>query len=132
MARGELDQEEAYFVLRFAGHLGYSEAIRRLTPWTPFKRARRWLVWFGGWERPELLQWDQGRRAFEIKGSPLPLSFFGHRVTVQPFGLDVRPRPRRALALCIHWDRGFRNVRAFLSPDCTPGSATTWFIGRRA
>ena len=32
MARGELTEEEAYFVLRFAGHQGYDKAIRKLSP----------------------------------------------------------------------------------------------------
>ncbi len=128
MARGELNEDEAFFVLRYAGNLGYAEAIRRLRPWSPLKRARRWLVWLGGWERPELQQWDQGKKAFEAKGSPLPLSFFGHRITVNHFGFDIRPRVK---ALCVHWDRGFTGLRVYVSPDCTPGSATTWLFGRR-
>ncbi len=126
MSRGELDEEEAFFVLRYAGHHGYKEAMRRLMPWSRFKRVRRWLVWFGGWEAPELSQWDRGAKAFEIKGSPFPLSFFGGHVTLQRFGVDIDV-PFRRTRLCIRWRDGFR---VFVSPDCTPGSATTWIIGR--
>jgi hypothetical protein len=130
MNRRELDEEEAFFVLRYAGHLGYSEAIKRLRPWSPLKRMRRWLVWFGGWESPELCQWDLGKPAFRINGSPTPLSFFGHRVTVHRFGVDI-DLPRRRTRLCVHWERG-AGVYVYISPDCTPSSATHWLFGRKA
>ena len=133
LARGELNDDEAYFVLRFAGHHGYREAIRRLNPDPWWRRARRWLVWFGGWEAPHLSQWDRGLPAFKIKGSPTPLSLFGHRVTFQWFGFTV-DLPGRLTRLCVYWRSGHsgpRIWRVFLSPDSTSSSATHWFIGRR-
>ena len=63
MRRGELSEDEAYFVLRFAGRRGYGDAIRRMTPWT--KRLRKKFLWIGGWEVPELMQWDLGKPAWE-------------------------------------------------------------------
>lgn len=55
--RGELTDEEAYYILRFAGRMGYDRAIRRLSPGYPWRNLRRWFV-RTGWETPELGQWD--------------------------------------------------------------------------
>lgn len=95
MERGEITEEEAYFILRFAGRLGYGQAIRRLHPGNGIRRffyfARKWIVWFGGWERAELSQWDRGAKAWEFFSnyggvrkiaSPFPVSFAGHRITL--------------------------------------------------
>lgn len=87
MSLGELTEEEAYFVLRYAGRMGYDKAIKRLSP-NPLKPLRRWFVWFGGWEKPELLQWDGGKPAWEFRyrdgrwKDPFPLSVLGYRLTI--------------------------------------------------
>lgn len=113
MARNELTEEEAYFLLRFAGHYGYERTIRRFDPW--WRRLRTWVVWFGGWECPELLQWDEGRPAFQVKGDPYPLSLFGHLVTFYGGWLQLR------------WFGGWvvvswkERIYAYWSPDGTPG-----------
>ncbi len=81
MALGELDEDEAYFILRIAGHLGYDKAQKRML--SPVSRLRRWLIWIGGWEVPSLIQWDQGEPAWKIKGrDPFPISLFGHRISI--------------------------------------------------
>ena len=90
LRRGELTEEEAYFVLRFAGQLGYDKAIRRLSD--PLKVAREWLIWIGGWEHTELGQWDRGQPAWEVfrRGElrdPTPVSMLGHRITINRCGL---------------------------------------------
>jgi hypothetical protein len=102
MERGELTEDEAYFVLRFAGRVGYDKAIKRLAG-RPLHKLRKWLVWFGGWEHPELSQWDRGvpawefRRRNEFSGKvrwldPFPLSLFGGRVTFFSWGFQVKVR----------------------------------------
>jgi hypothetical protein len=120
MARGELDEEEAYFILRFAGHYGYKESIERMKG-NPLKRARRWLAWIGGWETPELLQWDEGwpaMRPFRVVdgkvklNGPTPVSLFGHRVTIQHFGFYMRVGGGY---LCFYNDP----KRIFWSPNAT-------------
>ena len=89
MWRGELTEEEAYFILRFAGRMGYSKAIKRLS--NPIKNIRQWFIWIGGWEYSELSQWDRGKPAWqpieERQGKkrlqdPTPISLFGHTITV--------------------------------------------------
>jgi hypothetical protein len=87
--RQELTEEEAYFILRFVGHLGYKEAIAHLDGGR-LRRARRWLFWSGGWEHLRLAQWDRNKPAWEVFQrdsftrrwklcSPTPWSLFGHR-----------------------------------------------------
>src|SRR5688572_18137554 len=100
MERGEMDEEEAFFVLRFAGHLGYSEAIRRLNPDPWWTRLRQWFVKSLGKESPHLLRWDQAQPAWRSDREWLPLMLFGKRITIQWFGIDIEvPRTR----LCIRW-----------------------------
>lgn len=79
MDRGELSEEEAYFVLRFAGRIGYSKTMRRLRH--PIKRIREWLI-RTGYETPELCQWDLGWPAWKWEKGPFPLSFLGSRVVI--------------------------------------------------
>ncbi len=74
-----LTEEEMYFILRFADRMGYDKAIKRLG--NPLKNFRKWFVWFGGWERPELMQWDRGCKAWEFKYGPWPVSILGHSAT---------------------------------------------------
>jgi hypothetical protein len=90
MARGELTEEEAFFVLRFAGHYGYETAIKRLEGRSLLSRARKWLVWFGGWEVGELCQWDLGWPAWRFDRGVTPISFFGHRLTFFRGWFDVK------------------------------------------
>ena len=88
MKRQELTEEEAYFVLRFAGQIGYHKAIRRLKGrW--LHHIRRWVVWFGGWESAELLQWDEGWPRWHFRTimghhriGPWPMALFGHRIVL--------------------------------------------------
>lgn len=89
MRREELTEEESYFILRFAGRMGYDKAIKRLS--NPFQVLRQWFVWFGGWESPALSQWDRHIPAWSFVGhigkkkylkSPWPVSLFGHRITL--------------------------------------------------
>lgn len=97
LARGELSEEEAFFVLRFAGRLGYERAMRRL--YGPWHTWRKWLLWVGGWEHPALSQWDRGVPAWEVFvrrngrwriADPTPFSLFGHRVTCYGWGWQVK------------------------------------------
>lgn len=134
MARGELTEEEAYFILRFAGKLGYTKAIHRLS--NPWRTLRKWFVWIGGWENGELGQWDQGKPAWEPfrRGklqNPTPISFFGHRITIQSRWLRVQI------------GRGYLNIlfpnyvktrygRIYWSPNGTPQHPQArFFLGRR-
>ena len=132
LRRGELTEDEAYFVLRFAGRVGYSKAIKRLKG--PLKAARRWLVWAGGWEHPELGQWDRGEPPWEFftrgrLNSPTPLSFFGHRITINGCGEN------RWIDLRI--GGGYMHARldgsaVYWSPDATPQHPEAiHFVGRR-
>lgn len=128
MARGELDEEEAYFVLRFAGHYGYSESIRRLGGL--WKRLRHKVIWIGGWERPELLQWDEGLPAFEPRrrgrwADPTPMTLFG-RITYYGWGIQVE---LKSTYLVVVFARRNDPGRAYLSTDGTPGRASRFFWG---
>ena len=101
-------------------------------------RVRQWLIWVGGWEhgnrRDGHNQWrpfrySQVDHRWHVK-SPTPLSFFGHRITFQWFGVDVR---RRRDYLCWHWrqrsfDRPGKGY-AYLSHNATPWGAHHWFWG---
>jgi hypothetical protein len=132
MQRGELDEEEAFFVLRFAGRHGYGEAMRRLNPDSLLMRAFRWVVWFGGWERPHLMRWREGGPRFQFRNqhgwrSPNPVSILGHTATCYGWGLTIRP-PWVRNTLTFHWRR---QRYAYLSPDGTPSSATLWLFGKR-
>jgi hypothetical protein len=129
MERGELDEEEAFFVLRFAGHHGYREAMRRLNPDPWWTRLRQWFVKFG-YETPHLCRWDLGWPAWKRLSGLTPLYLFGKAFTFQWFGCVVEIAGKR---LCVYWrDRrqGPISMRVFLSPDCTEGSATRWFVGK--
>lgn len=125
MERGELTEEEAYFLLRFAGHMGYEKAIKRLD--NPWKSLRRWFVWFGGWERPELSQWDRGAKAWDFfntytgkrkLNSPTPMSILGHRVTFHGWGVSVRIC-KGSFVMASDYAHG-KPDRIYWSPDGTP------------
>jgi len=139
MEREELTEEEAYFILRFAGHMGYEKAIRRLE--NPWKRLRRWFVWFGGWERPELSQWDRGAKAWDFfntysgkrrLNSPTPMSMLGHRITFFGWGLQVKVG-KGSFVVASNSANG-RADRAYWSPDGTPQNpnAKTFWLSKAA
>lgn len=90
MSLGELSEEEAYFILRFAGRRGYTNAIRRMDPRTTLSRIRRWFVWVGGWEPASLLQWDRDYKAWMFDRDPTPVSVFGHRITFQSKWVEIK------------------------------------------
>lgn len=125
LRRGELTEEEIYFVLRLAGHLGYDKAIERLEG--P-RALRHWLIWTGGWEPGLLSQWDQGRPTWEIfrngrLQSPTPVSLFGHRITFHREWIDVR-----VAGGYLHIAPG----KVYWSPNATPGHPEAiHFVGRR-
>lgn len=77
MAMTQFDEEDVYFLVRFAGYHGYSRAMRRLSPNRLRDFRQKYLVWFGGWESPELCQWDLGWPAWRITRNPYPLTIFG-------------------------------------------------------
>lgn len=120
MDRGELDEEEAFFVLRFAGRHGYKEAMRRLDTRSRATRLRRWFVTFSGWERPHLMQWDSGAPAFEAKGDPTPVSLFGRRFVF--FGRFEEMRVAGGW-LVFSRSKCDGGTRLYWSPDGTPQHA---------
>ena len=139
MEYSELSEEEAYFLLRFAGRVGYERAIRRLSG-KPLHQWRRWLIWIGGWENPELTRWDRGKRAWEPVrewlgrlewASPYPISLFGHRITFfgsrasgNPFALGWFQVKSKFLRGVITWypyrEAGDARPTLYWSPDGTP------------
>jgi hypothetical protein len=142
MEKSGLTEEEAYFVLRFAGRLGYERAIRRLS--SPWKTLRQWVIWVGGWEHPELSQWDRGVPAWELtrvdhKGrrclvDPTPVSLFGYRITFFGWGVQARIRwGGRRLYLTL--SRTYRHGpidKLYLSPNGTLQHPQARFLWRRA
>lgn len=60
-----LTDEEAWFVLKLAGHHGYDEAARRLSPRGRLRRMRQAVLWVGGWEWPDLCRAEFGKPAWE-------------------------------------------------------------------
>lgn len=110
MQRGELSEEEAYFVLRFAGRMGYKRAMNRLG--SPLKTIRQWVIWIGGWEIPDLMQWDMGKPAWQIGRDPTPVSLLGHRATFYGWGWQVK--------VASGWLVYAKPYGLFWSPNGTP------------
>lgn len=128
---GELDEEEAYFILRFAGRMGYDRAIQQLVPWP--RRIRQWLVHPQGWEPPELLVWDLGYPAWTLRDmrgrlkDPLPLSMFGTRLC-----LNGHLSMSDGIWLTVRIGGGYlvlqpKKHRIYWSPDATPSHARAVF-----
>ena len=111
MSLNELTEEEAYFILRVAGHMGYDRAMAKLSP--TIRRIRRRVLWLGGWEIPELVQWDDDKPAWDFSRAPMPVSFLG-LLTVYTGWLQLKMR--RAY-LIVNWQKGY----AYLSPNGTSG-----------
>jgi hypothetical protein len=120
MARRELTEEEAYFVLRFAGHYGYKNTMDRFH--SPLKRLRKWFVWVGGWEEPELSQWDRGEPAWKLSRDPMPFSLFGHRVTFYGWGWSAK--------VGKGWLVWSRSSGLYWSPNGTPSHPDVIRIAR--
>jgi len=115
------------------------------------KRARRWIVWVGGWERPvrsadpngmvvsshvwKPCLWrhhGQGVRAFprNLADSLTPVSLFGHRVTFFGWGFQLRPSHRRSIFMVSRSGvRKGKPTKVYVSPDGTPSRATLWLRG---
>lgn len=109
LERTPLEDEEIYYIIRYAERLGYDKAIKRLTPGNPLQKFRRWLVWIGGWERAELSKWDRGVphwdiwradayyrpganrvvRFFRHIRDPRPISLFGHFLSMVNWDLTI-------------------------------------------
>lgn len=128
MKREELTEEEAYFILRFAGHVGYDKAIRRIMG-RPIYDLRRWFIWFGGWESAELNQWDSGWPAWHFKNvyggqwsTPYPLSILGHMITFYSDWFQVRLTKRWIFVFAP------RTSGAYISKDGTPQHPETKFL----
>lgn len=76
-------------------------------------RALKWLWWH-----------------LRFPGMLGPIGLFGHRLTIQWFGVDVR---LRQTYLCLRWRESCgtaRRWRLYLSPNATPWAATRWLVGR--
>jgi len=78
------------------------------------KRARQWLVWFGGWEKANGAGWSFRR------GGPTPISLLGHRFTLHRWGWALRTRTG-------HWVR--TPDALYLSIDGTPRGAVRYLVG---
>lgn len=106
---------------------------------SPFKRSRQWLIWIGGWEKPNgggwrvrLNAWPGGWRRFlpkSIGDSMAPVSLFGHRVTFFGWGLQIKKRGSRILVFSRCGLRKGQPTKIYLSHDGTPSRATTWYRG---
>ena len=92
----------------------------------PWKRARQWLIWVGGWETANGAGWRfripyiNGRHLWM---SPTPVSILGHWATWYGWGLTVRFG-----WWSFTWD--WRVSRhAYLSTNGTPNGAFHWLWG---
>lgn len=95
---------------------------------SPFKRARMWLVWFGGWEKANGAGWEWPRRRIG-RGfyGPTPVAILGHRLTF--FGAWMQVRFPRTY-LVIRFRKGYSGgPYAYFSNDGTPHSAHHWLFG---
>lgn len=110
-------------------------------------RLFRWFISIGGWQSPHWTQagytyrWQarhairlalraRGHRsgAFALYSSACPLSFFGGRLTFQPFGVSYWSRRVRGY-YCLHWGHGKQEWTCYRSHDATPSGADTWYVG---
>lgn len=157
MKQSPLEPEEIYFLIRFAERLGYTKAINRLRPGYPLRVWRRWLIWIGGWETPDLMQWDCGKPAWNIWrdhiewkpdepiwkaylrrltafDSPTPISFFGHLFSIGSFGFTLGLEHLRAGwgYFCLTKDNIYNPFSKFYwSPNGTPSHERARIFWRR-
>jgi hypothetical protein len=94
-----------------------------------WKRCRQWLIWLGGWEKPNGTGWkfliDYGNKKSLM--SPAPLSLFGHLFTW--FGWGWQLKLKRWHRWLVWSKSGF-----YVSSDGTPpdsGRNEGFFIYRR-
>jgi len=89
MTESGFDTDELSFIIKYASHLGYSEAIRRLDPRPWWYKQFKRLIWVGGWENsvPKYIDtknlWSMKRslgRKNELS-DPFPIALFGHFIT---------------------------------------------------
>jgi hypothetical protein len=104
--------EGGWWVMRWYKHNGEHWYADDRSLW---KRLRQWVVWFGGWERPNGGGWS-------FRGGPTPVSLFGHRLTLHGHWFDVRT-PAGYLVVDV------RERTAYVSPNGTPRHAHTWIRG---
>lgn len=122
--------DEAYFIIRLAGLHGYRASCKKLAL-SPLREFRQRFLWVGGWEVPDLMQTDRGLPAwrFRLDGGhwmpPWPVDIM-RRLTVFSWGAQLSIFGTYAVVV---WGCG--SMRAYLSPDGTPSSATRFLWGRR-
>lgn len=105
------------------------------------KRLRMWFFWIGGLEKVNGTGWtlESARlswRAFHdlpllrrLLDCLTPISLFGHRATLQWFGVDIRCF---GAYLCIHWREtkySPAKLRIYRSRNATPSAAHLWIVG---
>lgn len=91
------------------------------------KRARRWLIWIGGWEKANGAGWDLSTPSRRHFMPPFPVSVLGHRTTFFGNWMQIR-LPHTYLT--IRFKRGYSGgPYAYLSNDGTPGGAHCWLFG---
>jgi hypothetical protein len=89
-----------------------------------YKRIRKWFLWIGGWEKSNSEGWHFRYDHGEWR-SPTPMSFLGHKITIQHFGIYFRLPSGH---LHIGWSKN-QGRKCYISPDGTPQNAHTWFWG---
>lgn len=93
--------------------------------WSLFHHIRHWLIWIGGWEKANGEGWHLTQVFNKRKlRSPTPVALFGGRFTHYGWGWNIRFRKTYFV-----WSRSGRPLHIYLSPDGTPGRATTWIKG---
>lgn len=117
-----MDEDQLWFIVRFAAEHGYDKAIRMLSPRSTVSRARRWLVWVGGWES-SALSILRGEPAWRTDRDPFPVSILGHRATffgASFAGTDVE-RHWWQVRVAGGYLVGRWRSWLYWSPDGTPG-----------
>jgi hypothetical protein len=73
------------------------------------RRIREWFLW-------------------NPMGLAGPISILGHRATYHGWGFQIKLD--HGWILTVSWPHGHQpDWRAYISPNGTPGQATTWFVG---
>jgi hypothetical protein len=90
--------------------------------WSILHWLRNWIIWIGGWEKPNGTGWDFfydvcGKRKLS---SPTPIALFGHRLVIFGWGWNMRIGHR-----WLVWTKD----EVYVSPDGTPSQAILWLRG---
>lgn len=95
---------------------------RKWPPWPQrlswLRKAVNWVIWVGGW--------DVG------PGFVTPVSLFGHRITIQPFGVSVKTLNGW---VCFYREGAWKGAKwkhLYWSPNGTPCHSNAEFFWRRA